>query len=48
MILFHFMFSKWHGPPLSYLHKKELRKYEEIDVGTNNEIMLVYIVEYYE
>ena len=35
MIVFHSVCSIGHGPPLSYLQGKKLRKQEEIDVGMN-------------
>jgi hypothetical protein len=34
IVVFHSIFSIWHGLPLSYLHKKKLRIEEETDVGT--------------
>ena len=37
MVVFHSIFSIWHGPSLSYLHGKKLKKQEEIDAGSNNE-----------
>ena len=37
MVVFPFIFKILHGPPLSYLHAKNLRKHEEIDAHTNND-----------
>ena len=36
MVAFHSIFSIGHGPPLSYLHGKKFRKYEETNTNTNN------------
>ena len=37
MVVFHSIYSIWHGPPLSYLHGKKLRKHEETDANISNE-----------
>ena len=36
MVMFHSRFSIQHGPPLSYLHGKNLENKNKIDAGSNS------------